>query len=150
MKPGLNWLPVASVAVALACFLVSEDEVARETSPTGDIDAVLTETNGGATTSFGYLVYLVPRGASVSHNSGRVALVDAGTRNDQAWGVNLNWLSPDQLAVEYLSAKYTDLPKRSVHVSGRNINIQLVSGVIDPKAPPGGMLYNLEGRPHDH
>jgi hypothetical protein len=32
----------------------SKDEVARNTSPTGKVDAVLLETNGGATTSFGY------------------------------------------------------------------------------------------------
>ena len=149
MKPGRLWLSVAPIAVALACFLVSEDEVARETSPSGDIDAVLTETNGGATTSFGYLVYLVPHGASASHDSGRVALVDGGTRNDQAWGVNLKWLSPDQLAVEYLSARYADLPESSVHIIGRDISIQLIGGVNDPQAPPGGMLYNLGGRSHD-
>jgi hypothetical protein len=129
--------------------LVSEDEVARKTSPNGDIDAVLTETNGGATTSFGYLVYLVPRGASAPHDSGRVAMIDGGTRNDQAWGVNLKWLSPDLLSVEYLSARYTDLPQSTVPVGGRDIGILLISGVNDPEAPPGGMLYNLKGRPHD-
>ncbi|MBL8397465.1 MAG: hypothetical protein JNL84_04855 [Candidatus Accumulibacter sp.] len=34
----------------------SKDEVARVVSPSGNIDAVLFETNGGATTSFGYEV----------------------------------------------------------------------------------------------
>ena len=39
-----------------ACGIASEDEVARVTSPDGRVEAVLIETNGGATTSFGYKV----------------------------------------------------------------------------------------------
>jgi len=44
----------------------SKDEVARDTSPTGKVDALLLETNGGATTSFGYEVYIVEHDAQPS------------------------------------------------------------------------------------
>jgi hypothetical protein len=41
------------------------DEVARATNPSGKVDAVLVERNGGATTSFGYNIYV---GDSASRN----------------------------------------------------------------------------------
>ena len=141
-------LVVALLATATACFVWSHDEVARVTAPSGDIDAILIETNGGATTSFGYLVYVVPRGASAT-DSKRVASLYGATRSDQAYGVNLKWRSSEELAVEYLSAHSEDLLRDSLSITNHTIRVQLVSGVSDPAAPPGGMLYNLQGRPDD-
>ena len=40
----------------------SFDEVARVLHPQANVDAVLVETNGGATTSFGYEVFVLSRG----------------------------------------------------------------------------------------
>ncbi len=40
----------------------SFDEVARASNSNANVDAVLVETNGGATTSFGYEVFVLPRG----------------------------------------------------------------------------------------
>jgi hypothetical protein len=57
----LNQLVVSAVIAGLIFFVsgchshiphASADEVARVTSPNGLVDAVLTESNGGATTSF--------------------------------------------------------------------------------------------------
>ena len=41
------------------------DEVSRVSSPDGKVDAVLVETNGGATTSFGYRVFIATPGEKV-------------------------------------------------------------------------------------
>ena len=69
----------------------SKDEVARVVSPSGKVDAVLLETNGGATTSFGYEVYVVERGAEPI---GEPAVFLYGAiRNQSAYGVNLKWES---------------------------------------------------------
>ncbi len=42
--PGVT---LVFVGLTAGCFLTSEDEVARVTSPSGRLDAVLVETNGG-------------------------------------------------------------------------------------------------------
>jgi hypothetical protein len=50
---GLFVLCAAGLALVIAFIPgASKDEVARVSSPNGQIDAVLVETNGGATTSF--------------------------------------------------------------------------------------------------
>ena len=48
----------ASAVLSFACS--SGDEVARVPAPSAQVDAVLLEWNGGATTSFGYEVFIVP------------------------------------------------------------------------------------------
>ncbi|HRF59979.1 MAG TPA: hypothetical protein PLH94_08710 [Fimbriimonadaceae bacterium] len=122
----------------------SEDEVARVVSPSGKIDAVLFEINGGATTSFGYEIYVVEHGAKPS-GSPAVALYGA-VRNEHAYGANLIWLSPDSLSVEYLRAKSAKVHAHTQSIGSQTIHIALREGAIDNAAPPGGMLYNLRGR----
>jgi hypothetical protein len=119
-------------------------EVARTTSPSGKVDAVLVESSGGATTSFGYTVFVVPAGKSTWLYN-KVAWLYAA-RTEQAYGVNLRWAGPANLTLEYLTAKEADLLRSNVWVAGEQVRIGLRSGVADPKAPSGGMLYNLEGR----
>ena len=126
------------------CACSSRDEVSRTTSPDDRVDALLFETNCGAPCSFGYEVRLVAKGG---HDGEEVAYLDGATRNAQAWGVNLKWLAADRLSVEYLRAENERLLKQTVGVGGRDIQIFLRSGVSDPLAPAGGMLYNLNGRP---
>jgi hypothetical protein len=123
----------------------SEDEVARIVSPSGYIDAVLVETNGGATTSFGYEVYVVKHGARPSSTSA-VSLYGA-FRNPQAYGANISWSSPNSLTVEYLSAQIATVNTQTQSVGATTIQFVLREGVTDYAAPPGGMLYNLQGRP---
>ncbi len=122
----------------------SKDEVARVVSPSGNIDAVLFETNGGATTSFGYEVYVVERGAKPSGSP--AVLLYGAVRNQHAYGANLRWPSPDSLAVEYLSAKSAKVKMDTQPVGTQAIHFALREGVTDNAAPPGGMLYNLRGR----
>jgi hypothetical protein len=136
---------VAVLSLVTACLLMdaSHDEVSRAPSSTGDLDAVLVETNGGATTSFGYLVYVVPRDAKPSEST-EVAMLYGAVRNDQAYGANLKW-EGSQLAVEYRDARQAALRKSTVTIGPHTVAIVLRSGVVDSAAPAGGMLYNLRG-----
>lgn len=122
----------------------SRDEVARVASPSGKVDVVLIETNGGATTSFGYDVFLVPSGGNFNDGT-KVAHFYSAGRNKSAYGVNLVWREK-QLAVEYLDAKIEKLLQNTAIVAGETVKISLRSGVNDPNAPAGGMLYNLKER----
>jgi hypothetical protein len=109
---------------------------------------VLVETNGGATTSFGYEVFVVPTQASTRLHKDVASLYGA-VRSDQAYGVNLKWSDPSNLNLEYLEARDQEVLMPTVSIAGQEIHVTLKSGVTEPKAPPGGMLYNLQGRPHD-
>jgi hypothetical protein len=123
----------------------SRDEVARVVSPSGKVDAVLIETNGGATTSFGYDVFLVPSGGNNFDDGTKVAHFYSAGRNKSAYGVNLVWRGK-QLTVEYLDAKIEKLLQNTATVAGETVKVSLRSGVNDPNAPAGGMLYNLKER----
>jgi hypothetical protein len=131
--------------IAVGCLFSrpSKDEVARVRSPGGDIDGIVVETNGGATTSFGYEIYMVQSGRSMSSGP-RVALVYGARRSTSAYGVNLKWIGPGSLAIEYLEAKSVRLDNAFPSVAGRLLTVAVVAGINDPIAPPGGMLYNLE------
>lgn len=129
-----------------ACW--TSDEVARVPAPGGRLDAVVVERNGGATTSFGYEVYVVPHGGG-SWRGIRVADFYGATRSAYAYGVNPRWTSDHELRVDYLSAERATLRAAEAAVAGMQIRVALRDSVSDPVAPPGGMLYNLQGRPHD-
>jgi hypothetical protein len=130
----------------LGCFGQSRDEVARVRSPDGVIDAVVVETNGGATTSFGYEIEVVPASGALS-SARRVAFLYGAGRNASAYGVNLRWAGMSTLAVEYLDAKSTKLETPAVTIGGRSVFVALAPGVEDRNAPSGGMLYNLRKGP---
>jgi hypothetical protein len=121
----------------------SEDEVARIACPSGGIDAVLTESNGGATTSFGYHIYLVATGRSYKKGT-KVASLYGATRNESAYGVNLKWSGPEELVIWYLKARNTNVPHDQATVDGHQVRVVLFGGINDSNAPPGGMVYNLQ------
>jgi hypothetical protein len=110
-------------------------------SPDGHIDALLMETNGGATTSFGYEVHVVERGRPAKD---QVVRLYGASRNQNAYGANLKWTGENELVIEYLEARDQTLERATVSIAGRVIKVSLRSGVNDPMAPAGGMLYNLE------
>lgn len=122
----------------------SKDEVARVVSPTEKFDAVLFETNGGATASFGYEIYVVEHGAQPA-GSPAISLYGA-VRNEHAYGANLKWESPDAIAVEFLSAKSAKIKQQTQLIRTQAIHFAVREGVADPAALPGGMLYNLRAR----
>jgi hypothetical protein len=102
---------------------------------------VLVETNGGATTSFGYDVHVVEKGRPARD---QVAWLYGAGRNANAYGANLKWTGENELVIEYLQAREQTLKQATVNVAGRTIKVSLRSGVDDPTARAGGMLYNLE------
>jgi hypothetical protein len=123
----------------------SSYEVAHVTSPNGSLEAVLTETNGGATTSFGYEVSVGLRGAKTLDH---VATLYGAVRNEQAYGVNLSWAGDHVLRVQYLRAKAVQDVSPTLDMGGQQVKIELQSGVEDPTAPPGGMHYNQAQQSH--
>ncbi|HEY7546287.1 MAG TPA: hypothetical protein VID27_15460, partial [Blastocatellia bacterium] len=108
MNTRLLCLLLAIVLCVSCTDPVSRDEVTRVPSPSGHIDAVLIETNGGATTSFGYDVYLVRSGGNYKQGF-QVASLYGAARNESAYGVNLKWSEPQKLMVEYLKAHWAEL-----------------------------------------
>ena len=132
--------------LVISCADSSFDEVAREASPNGEVEAVLVETNGGATTSFGYRVFVVPRGERVNENSeeSKVATFYGAVRSESAYGVNLKWHSQNELVIEFLNAKTESVLKPKINIENTEVFIKSKNGVKDPQAPSGGMLYNLE------
>lgn len=142
---GLLALCLAVIALAHFLFSPSRDEVSRVASPSGERVATVIEINGGATTSFGYEVRVSQTG--FHPGSAKVALLYAAVRSHRAYGVNLRWVSDQELHVEYLSAQFAEVV--SPGKSGPPMRVVLAPGISDSSAPPGGMLYNLQGRPHD-
>ncbi|MEF8731479.1 MAG: hypothetical protein V5B40_06080 [Candidatus Accumulibacter meliphilus] len=145
-------IPLLLVFVAGVHFGPKEDfwrnreEVLRVASPVENIDTVLVETNGGATTSFGYEVYLVAKGENIEGKP-RVAFVYGATRNENAYGVNLKWRTPNLLSVEYYRDKGIASEVNTPLVIG-NMPVEVViqTGVLDTDAAPGGMGFNQRRR----
>jgi hypothetical protein len=135
--------PLIVGALVVGC-LGSRDEVSRVPAPSGDVDGVVVETNGGATTSFGYDVYVAPKGRSAFRGT-KVARLYGALRNERAYGVNLRWTDAKTLTIEFLEARFVALEGRPpINVAGSSIAVVLARGINDPKACPGGMLYDLQ------
>jgi len=132
--------------LVISCGEWSFDEVARESSPNEKVDAVLVETNGGATTSFGYRIFIVPKDEKIEEDieESKVATLYGAVRNESAYGVNLKWYSENELVIEYLRAKNEQILKPKITIETVDISVKLKNGIKDYKAPAGGMLYNLE------
>lgn len=118
----------------------SREAVATVISPDGSIQAVLFETNGGATTSYGYEIEL--HGSKSGNNPVMGGSLYGATRSECGYGVNLRWLSSTQLAIQFLEADQADMPA-TVRVGRRTVQIVPQRGVSDETAPCGGMLANL-------
>jgi hypothetical protein len=142
---ALYLLLLILIPVLILDACVSRDVVARAPSPDGKIVARLFEINGGATTSFGYVVHVSRAWPRWDHE---VASVYGALRSECASGLNMRWRDGNTLVLEFLEAKDVTFDG-SVQVAGRTVNVIPKAQVNDPKAPCGGMLYNQEGRPHD-
>ena len=81
----------------------SREVATRVPSPDGRWVATVVETNGGASTSFGYDVTL--QRVAWPHESVKVADLYGAIRNPDSYGVNVHWGSNINLIVEYMAAK---------------------------------------------
>lgn len=142
---GVLLLPLLGGCSAAA---PSHDVVARLPSPDGVIDALVIESNGGATTSFWYDVCLVPHGGTC-HVTDSISTIYGAVRNNEAYGVNARWATNSLLQIEYLEARRAVPAKTVANVSDRTVDVELRPGTLDPSAPPGGMLFNLQSEPQD-
>lgn len=126
--------------------MASHHEVIRLSAPgSSGVDAVLVEVNTGATDTFRYDVFVLPKGAAASDKP-VVSLVGA-IRNDQAYGANFRWQSPTHLRIEYFKARDVNGTAGTVRIGDQTIQVELASGILDASAPPGGMDYNLRNAP---
>lgn len=153
IRKSIPLLAVFVVAMGtFACVSIagdaSFDEVARVSSPDGRAEAILVETDGGATTSFGYFVFVVPKGVELEKNDDKyiVAQLYGASRNSSAYGANLSWPSRDRLRIEYLSARSTEVLEPNINFAGYDVTVELVSGIENPSAPPGGMIQHHIGK----
>ena len=137
------YILVIGLLIQGCSLLISQDEVSRISSPSGILDAVLIEINGGATTSFGYEVLITPKGQKYSRGV-KVASLYGATRNEHAYGVNIKWETSEKLVVEYYKSKTAELIRNKIKIKGPIVDVRLKGGVIDSRAPSGGMLYNLQ------
>jgi hypothetical protein len=126
----LSWLLLGVVCSACA----EHKEVARIPAPSRDVDAVVVEGNGGATTSFWYDVYLTKPGAEY-RSGNQVADTYGSLRRNGDWGVDVSWRTSSDLVVEYKSADRTSLDVRELAIAGRKIAITLRQECPDSGSP---------------
>jgi hypothetical protein len=139
MKRATGLLALLFGVGLFGCRSVSRDEVLRVASPDDETDAIVYETDCGAVCSYGYEVWVSPKG----HGEGEeVARFDAALRSKQAWGVTIKWVNAETISVEYLRADSAKLLKKSVATNNRTIEVSLHEGVEDPRAPSGSMRSN--------
>ena len=114
------------VAMSLSGCFRSEVEVARVANPTGDVEGVVVETNGGATTSFGHEIHVVPAGGRAGDYS-LIAVINGATRRG-TYGVDLVWRTPTLLAVQYMDARGSRLIVPQLRVGSKTITVALREG----------------------
>lgn len=104
-----------------------QEEISRLLSPSGQIEAVVTEADAGATTSNSYWVHVLSRGEK---KMGQPAVVLSGAqRNEKENGVHVHWVAPNTLQIEYFKAKNVIVHAQMVTVGSNTVQIQLRSGV---------------------
>lgn len=141
---------VALALVALSVLFVGcsrvalGEQVAVATSPDGSIDAIVTESSAGATTSYSYNVYLARRGSPRSEWGPRIVSLYAAVRNDHAYGVNVKWTGEDTVVVECFRAGGVKIRRPTTEIQGREVHMTVKTGVVDAQAPSGSMAKNVK------
>lgn len=127
-KYGLYVLFMVGLMLAMTAG-PSQEEIKRIQSPDGLVDAVVVETNGGATTSFGYKVYIVPKGLEFSEKY-LVAKTYGSVLSDGEYGVDVFW-EDNMLQVEYATGRtMSDETRPEVLIDGFTYTIQVKKGVF--------------------
>ncbi len=123
-----------------SCAGPAREERAWANSSDGRTHAILIETNGGATTAFGYQVELHP----ADHQGQRpISAADFyHVVSDCGYGLGMHWADANTLVLSLRSASQMHVDS-SVMVGGKNIQILVKTGVDDPTDPCRGM----KGRP---
>lgn len=117
---------------------VASTEVLRVPSPDASVDAVVEQTDAGATTAPGYLISFPAHGCAPGD---AVLRVVGATRSSSGYGVAVRWDGPRAVTVAYLDARFTDpatTPFTAATLAGP-VSVTLHPGVVDPSAPSGTM-----------
>ncbi len=121
---------------------VSHEERAWANSPDEKTHAILIETNGGATTTFGYLVELHP---SDHRGQKPVRVADFYRVNSQCeYGLHMRWRDANTLVLGFVSADQMHVSK-SADVGGKDVRIIVEAGEGEYTDPCRGM----KGRPRE-
>jgi hypothetical protein len=141
----MSYAAALLIGVGLISGCASRNQVARVTSPDGQVDAVVFEQDCGAICDVVDEVWVVPRGR---RHGDKVAWFDDAVRSERAWGVvgwgvNVTWDSANHLVIEYLSAGQAKLLMQKTVIAGQDVQISMRSGISDPLAPAGEMLNHL-------
>jgi hypothetical protein len=123
-----------------SCNGAAREERAWANSPDGQTHAILIETDGGATTSFGYLVELHP-----SDHQGQVPVRVADfyrVVSDCDYGLDMRWADANTLILRLRSASQMHVD-RLASVGEKTIRVVVQTGVGQSAEPCRGM----KGRP---
>jgi len=116
---------------------VSSEERAWTASPDGQTHAILIETNGGATTAYGYLVELHP-----SDHQGEKPVRAAKlyrVASDCEFGPAIHWRDADTLTVGFETAQQIQV-NEEVTVGRKKIHVIVDRTLGDPAKPCKGMI----------
>ena len=86
---------------AIPLFEASSTEYYRVKSPDGEVDAVLMKSDAGATTSFSYNLFLLPKGSS----SQKLSLDYSQFIVDKAESLKITWINNKILQIDCKSAR---------------------------------------------
>lgn len=137
LRPMVRYAHLATVMLLLqSCTWLDNPrtfrEIGRTPSPDGQLDAVLSEHSGGATTGLYHDVYVVPHGAPVPRwTKYFVARFEWVYRNDSTVWVNFRWRGNDTLALEFLRSSRQRLQRPSLDGPRGPISVVLTPGVAD-------------------
>ena len=121
---------------------VSRAERAWAASPDGRTHAILIETNGGATTAFGYLVQLHPS----DHRQEPVQVASFYKVESYCeYGLAMHWRDATTLVLGIGSAGQMHAD-RSANIGGKDIRVIVQTGVGDSPDPCRG----IKGRPREN
>lgn len=120
------------------------DEVARIANRDGDLEVVVVEWDGGATTDVGHDVFVVERGRPLEARA-LVARFYGAHVNDRAWGIECRWAEGGSLVLAYDEARRADLVVPKAMVAGKVVAVQLAAGEIF-EGLEGKMLERSTGR----
>ena len=115
-----------------SCNGAAREERAWANSPDGRTHAILIETNGGATTAFGYLVELHPS----DHQGQKPVRVADFYRvvSDCDYGLDMRWADANTLVLRLRSVSQRHVDN-SASVGGKAVRVIVQTGVGDPTDP---------------
>ena len=102
---------------------VHVEEVKRLLSPDGKAEAIVQLTDGGATTSRSYSVFIAPKGAKPAEGN-RTVTLEASTLPSGDYGIIVSWTSPTTLEVRSEQVRKVFEIRTTVTIAGVAYHVQ--------------------------